>query len=202
MRGAAAHVPRAGQFGMPMTASRGPKPEEAASAGLKTEAILEALPYICRYVGKTIVIKVGGAVGDDGTGTVLEDIVWLKKLGINPVVVHGGGAADLADARLGWASRRASSKAGATPTSRRSKSSTPCSCGSTASLSRTSTATACRRSASMAWTAACSTPGFATNASVWSERSRRSTCARSCRCSTRATSWSSRPSPPGPTRSH
>jgi acetylglutamate kinase len=56
---------------------------------LKTEAILEALPYICRYVGKTIVIKVGGAVGDDGT--VLEDIVWLKKLGINPVVVHGGG---------------------------------------------------------------------------------------------------------------
>jgi acetylglutamate kinase len=56
---------------------------------LKTEAILEALPYICRYVGKTIVIKVGGAVGDDGT--VLEDIVWLKKLGISPVVVHGGG---------------------------------------------------------------------------------------------------------------
>jgi acetylglutamate kinase len=56
---------------------------------LKTDAILEALPYICRYVGKTIVIKVGGAVGDDGT--VLEDIVWLKKLGISPVVVHGGG---------------------------------------------------------------------------------------------------------------
>jgi acetylglutamate kinase len=55
----------------------------------KTEAILEALPYICEYVGKTLVIKVGGSIGEEGT--VLEDIVWLKKLGINPVIVHGGG---------------------------------------------------------------------------------------------------------------
>jgi acetylglutamate kinase len=55
----------------------------------KTQAILEALPYICGYVGKTVVIKVGGSIGEEGT--VLEDIVWLKKLGINPVIVHGGG---------------------------------------------------------------------------------------------------------------
>jgi len=55
----------------------------------RTEAILEALPYICEYVGKTIVIKVGGSVGEEGT--VLEDVVWLKRLGINPVLVHGGG---------------------------------------------------------------------------------------------------------------
>jgi acetylglutamate kinase len=55
----------------------------------KSQAILEALPYICRYVGRTVVVKVGGAVGDDGT--VLDDIIWLKKLGINPVIVHGGG---------------------------------------------------------------------------------------------------------------
>jgi acetylglutamate kinase len=55
----------------------------------KTEAILEALPFICDYVGKTLVIKVGGSIGEEGT--VLEDIVWLKKLGINPVIVHGGG---------------------------------------------------------------------------------------------------------------
>jgi acetylglutamate kinase len=55
----------------------------------KTEALLEALPYICEYVGKTIVVKVGGSVGEEGT--VLDDIVWLKRLGINPVLVHGGG---------------------------------------------------------------------------------------------------------------
>lgn len=55
----------------------------------KTEALLEALPYICEFVGKTIVVKVGGSVGEEGT--VLDDVVWLKRLGINPVLVHGGG---------------------------------------------------------------------------------------------------------------
>lgn len=55
----------------------------------KAEALLEALPYICEYVGKTVVVKVGGSVGDEGT--VLDDIVWLKRLGVNPVIVHGGG---------------------------------------------------------------------------------------------------------------
>lgn len=52
--------------------------------------LLEALPYISRYVGKTVVVKVGGSVGDEGT--VLEDLAWLRRLGVNPVVVHGGGA--------------------------------------------------------------------------------------------------------------
>jgi len=61
----------------------------ALSTDQKTEALLEALPYICQFVGKTIVIKVGGSVGDEGT--VLDDVVWLKRLGINPVLVHGGG---------------------------------------------------------------------------------------------------------------
>jgi acetylglutamate kinase len=55
----------------------------------KTAALLEALPYICDFVGKTIVVKVGGSVGEEGT--VLDDVVWLKRLGINPVLVHGGG---------------------------------------------------------------------------------------------------------------
>ncbi|HEY0581608.1 MAG TPA: acetylglutamate kinase, partial [Chloroflexota bacterium] len=36
-----------------------------------------------------VVIKVGGSVGDEGT--VLDDVIWLKRLGINPVLVHGGG---------------------------------------------------------------------------------------------------------------
>jgi acetylglutamate kinase len=55
----------------------------------KTAALIEALPYICDFVGKTIVVKVGGSVGEEGT--VLDDVVWLKRLGINPVLVHGGG---------------------------------------------------------------------------------------------------------------
>jgi acetylglutamate kinase len=61
----------------------------ALSTDEKTAALLEALPYICDFVGKTIVVKVGGSVGDEGT--VLDDVVWLKRLGINPVLVHGGG---------------------------------------------------------------------------------------------------------------
>src|SRR5260221_5090773 len=59
------------------------------STDQKAEALLDALPYICDYVGKTIVVKVGGSVGEEGT--VLDDVVWLKRLGINPVLVHGGG---------------------------------------------------------------------------------------------------------------
>src|SRR5437016_381892 len=59
------------------------------STDQKTGALIEALPYICEYVGKTIVIKVGGSVREEGT--VLDDVVWLKRLGINPVLIHGGG---------------------------------------------------------------------------------------------------------------
>src|SRR5438874_12445173 len=59
------------------------------STDQKTGALLDALPYICDYVGKTIVVKVGGSVGEEGT--VLDDVIWLKRLGINPVLVHGGG---------------------------------------------------------------------------------------------------------------
>ncbi len=59
------------------------------SVDQKTQAILEAMPYMCQFVGKTVVVKVGGSVGDGGT--VLDDIIWLRKLGINPVIVHGGG---------------------------------------------------------------------------------------------------------------
>lgn len=59
------------------------------SVDQKTQAILEAMPYMCEYVGKTVVVKVGGSVRDGST--VLDDIIWLKRLGINPVIVHGGG---------------------------------------------------------------------------------------------------------------
>ncbi|MDP6572750.1 MAG: acetylglutamate kinase [Rhodospirillales bacterium] len=53
----------------------------------------EALPYMRRYSGETFVIKYGGhAMGDDTLrGLFARDVVLLKQVGINPVVVHGGG---------------------------------------------------------------------------------------------------------------
>lgn len=55
--------------------------------------LTEALPYIQRYSGKTIVIKYGGnAMTDDALKRgFAQDIVLLKQVGINPVIVHGGG---------------------------------------------------------------------------------------------------------------
>jgi acetylglutamate kinase len=63
------------------------------SAGNKIQNILEALPYLIRFSGKTIVVKYGGAamVQEDLKKSFSEDIVLLKYLGIHPVVVHGGG---------------------------------------------------------------------------------------------------------------
>lgn len=54
------------------------------------EILIEAIPYINRFVGKTIVVKMGGSTMDSDQ-TVLEDVATLKRLGINPVLVHGGG---------------------------------------------------------------------------------------------------------------
>ncbi len=55
--------------------------------------LMEALPYIQRFSGKTFVIKYGGnaMVDDDLKESFARDIVLLKQVGINPVVVHGGG---------------------------------------------------------------------------------------------------------------
>ena len=57
------------------------------------EILIEALPYIQSYAGKTIVIKYGGnAMTDESLKQQFaQDIVLLKQVGINPVVVHGGG---------------------------------------------------------------------------------------------------------------
>lgn len=65
---------------------------------LETEAtrvrvLSEALPYIQKFAGRTIVIKYGGAAMKDDTlkEYVIRDIVFLASVGVNPVVVHGGG---------------------------------------------------------------------------------------------------------------
>lgn len=59
----------------------------------KAEVLIEALPYLQRYAGRTFVVKYGGhAMGDpEAARDFAEDIVLLKAVGINPVVVHGGG---------------------------------------------------------------------------------------------------------------
>jgi len=59
----------------------------------KAEVLIEALPYFQRYAGRTFVVKYGGhAMGDEEAAKdFAEDIVLLKAVGINPVVVHGGG---------------------------------------------------------------------------------------------------------------
>lgn len=62
----------------------------------KRAAILvEALPYIQKFRGQTFVIKYGGSAMDDPyqVDRLLRDIVFLEAVGINPVVVHGGGKA-------------------------------------------------------------------------------------------------------------
>jgi acetylglutamate kinase len=59
----------------------------------KAETLIEALPYLQRYAGCTFVVKYGGhAMGDPELAhDFAQDIVLLKAVGINPVVVHGGG---------------------------------------------------------------------------------------------------------------
>jgi acetylglutamate kinase len=59
----------------------------------KAETLTEALPYMQRYAGETFVVKYGGhAMGDpEAAHDFAEDVVLLKAVGINPIVVHGGG---------------------------------------------------------------------------------------------------------------
>lgn len=59
----------------------------------KAEILIEALPYIQALAGKTVVIKYGGnaMISDELKNSVMEDITLLKYIGMNPVVVHGGG---------------------------------------------------------------------------------------------------------------
>ena len=57
------------------------------------ETLLEALPYIREFHGRTIVIKYGGAAMRDEElrEAFARDVVLLKYVGMNPVIVHGGG---------------------------------------------------------------------------------------------------------------
>ena len=64
-------------------------------SGLTGEVLAEAMPWIKNVTGKTVVIKYGGAAMVDAQlrTEVMADIVLLKIIGVNPVIVHGGGKA-------------------------------------------------------------------------------------------------------------
>jgi acetylglutamate kinase len=64
----------------------------------KAETLIEALPYIQSLEGKTVVIKYGGnaMINEELKSSVMDDITLLKYVGINPVLVHGGGP-DISD---------------------------------------------------------------------------------------------------------
>lgn len=68
-------------------------PIDTDNATTIARVLTEALPYIRRFAGKTIVVKYGGnAMGDDEMiESFARDIVLMKAVGMNPVVVHGGG---------------------------------------------------------------------------------------------------------------
>ncbi len=78
---------------MPVTPQSRPSslPDPAMLA--KAETLVEALPYLQRYRGKSFVVKYGGhAMGDPALARdFAEDIVLLEAVGIRPIVVHGGG---------------------------------------------------------------------------------------------------------------
>jgi acetylglutamate kinase len=61
----------------------------------KANSLIEALPYLQAFRGKTFLIKMGGSAMEDPdlVSRVMRDIVFLEVAGINPIVVHGGGKA-------------------------------------------------------------------------------------------------------------
>ena len=66
---------------------------QSRAAGVNVETLLEALPYIKQFHGQTVVIKYGGAAMRDESlrEAFATDVVLLKYVGMNPIVIHGGG---------------------------------------------------------------------------------------------------------------
>jgi acetylglutamate kinase len=62
-----------------------------AAPRLKAAVLAEALPYMRRYAGHTVVVKYGGHAMGEGGDSFARDVVLLRQVGINPIVVHGGG---------------------------------------------------------------------------------------------------------------
>ncbi|GFZ96898.1 acetylglutamate kinase [Nesterenkonia alkaliphila] len=79
---------------MTQTSTLQPRDESTlAEAADKAAVLIEALPWIQQFAGSTIVIKYGGnaMVSDELRRAFAQDVVFLRHVGVNPVVVHGGG---------------------------------------------------------------------------------------------------------------
>src|SRR5580693_10574475 len=61
----------------------------------KASALIEALSYIQRFHNKVVVVKIGGSIMDDekSLSNLLTDIVFMNYVGMQPILVHGGGKA-------------------------------------------------------------------------------------------------------------
>lgn len=72
---------------------KSPPPSSREQALTKARILSEALPFMRRFAGKTMVVKYGGhAMGDENVAhDFARDVVLLRQVGINPIVVHGGG---------------------------------------------------------------------------------------------------------------
>ena len=70
-----------------------PMPFDAVTANVKAQILAEALPYIRRFHDRTIVVKYGGNAMTEShlKAGFARDVVMLKLVGMNPVIVHGGG---------------------------------------------------------------------------------------------------------------
>ncbi|HXP03283.1 MAG TPA: acetylglutamate kinase [Stellaceae bacterium] len=66
-------------------------PAPTVDPSLLAKVLAEAVPHWVRYAGKTVVVKYGGHAMGAGGETFAQDIVLLRQLGMNPIVVHGGG---------------------------------------------------------------------------------------------------------------
>src|ERR1035441_6640709 len=67
----------------------------------RAEVLIEALPYIRRFSGHTLVIKLGGAAMGEDVDVFLQDVVLLRFVGMRPVLVHGGPEISAWQKRLG-----------------------------------------------------------------------------------------------------
>jgi len=70
-----------------------PQNQDTALAAIKAETLIESLPWLQKFHGKTVVVKFGGnaMVDSDLQKAFAEDMAYLRWIGIKPVVVHGGG---------------------------------------------------------------------------------------------------------------
>ena len=70
-----------------------PQNQDTALAAIKAETLIESLPWLQKFHGKTVVIKFGGnaMVDTELQKAFAEDMAYLRWIGIKPVVVHGGG---------------------------------------------------------------------------------------------------------------